>query len=129
MLIPASKLSLTFSRRLSGPSTFTSGTLRRTQPPPCAARTALARVEFRVESLARREEEIERLRAALDVERNARVTAEQSAAVLGTKLEKTEAQVNDLQGRLARAEDDARGATAEASEWRGQMVALRTGMK
>lgn len=94
-----------------------------------AVRTALARAEVQVESLARREEEIERLRAALDVERNARVTAEQSAAVLSAKLEKTEAQVNDLQGRLARAEDDARGAVAEASELRGQMVALRAGMK
>lgn len=94
-----------------------------------AVRTALARAEVQVESLARREEDIEQLRAALDVERNARVTAEQSAAVLNAKLEKTEAQVNDLQGRLARAEDDARGAVAEASELRGQMVALRTGMK
>lgn len=92
-------------------------------------RTALARAEVQLESLARREDEIERLRAALGAERSARVTAKQSATALNAKLEKTEAQVNDLQERLARAENDARGTEAEASELRGQVLELRTRAK
>lgn len=65
-------------------------------------RTALARAEVQLEGLARREDEIQKLRAALDAERSARFTAEQSAAVLNAKLEKTEAHVCELQGVVRR---------------------------
>lgn len=88
-------------------------------------RTALARAEVQLEGLARREDEIQQLRAALDAERSARFTAEQSAAVLNAKLEKTEAQVNDLQGRLTRTEDDARGALSETAKIRKQNSSLQ----
>lgn len=89
------------------------------------ARTELAGAKLQLESLSRREAEIERLRAALDAERIARVAAEQTTAVLNAKLEKTEAQVNDLQTRLTRAEDDARGALAETSRIREQNSSLQ----
>ncbi len=89
------------------------------------ARTELAGAKLQLESLSRCEDDIERLRAALDAERVARVAAEQTAAVLNAKLEKTEAQVNELQTRLTRAEDDARRAMAETSRIREQNSSLQ----
>lgn len=68
------------------------------------ARTEKAKLELRLEGVPRLEAEIERLRGALESERNAKVVAEQQAAVAQAKLEKTEAQATDLAARLAKAE-------------------------
>lgn len=76
------------------------------------ARTEKAKCELRLEGVPRLETEIERLKAAFELERNAKVVSEQAAAVALAKLEKTEAQANDLAARLAKAEarlEEARG--------------------
>lgn len=59
------------------------------------ARTEKAKLELRLEGFPRLEAEIERLKAALDVEHNAKVVAEQLAAVSQARLEKTEVQLNE----------------------------------
>lgn len=56
------------------------------------ARTEKAKLELRLEGFPRLEAEIERLKLALDVEHNAKVVAEQLAAVSQARLEKTEVQ-------------------------------------
>lgn len=71
------------------------------------ARTEQAKLQLRLEGVPRLESEIERLQEALEDERAARVKSEQDAAVAFAKLEKTEAQVQDLQSRLAQAETEA----------------------
>lgn len=76
------------------------------------ARTEKAKLELRLEGVPRLEAEVERLKAALESERNIKVVAEQQAAVALAKLEMTEAQVNDLSTRLNKAEvwfEEARG--------------------
>ena len=76
------------------------------------ARTEKAKCELRLEGVPRLETEIERLKAAFELERNAKVVAEQAAAVAQARLEKTEAQAADLAARLAKAEawlEEARG--------------------
>ena len=76
------------------------------------ARTEKAKCELRLEGVPRLETEIERLKAAFELERNAKVVAEQAAAVALARLEKTEAQAADLAARLAKAEawlEEARG--------------------
>lgn len=60
------------------------------------ARTEKAKLELRLEGVPRLEAEIERLKAALESERNAKVVAEQQAAVSQARLEKTEAQLKEL---------------------------------
>lgn len=77
-------------------------------------RTEQAKLQLKLEGLPKLEAEVEKLRAALDVEREGRAKAEQVAAVETTKRENAEAQVQDLQARLTRAETDARE-TAQAN--------------
>ena len=60
------------------------------------ARTEKAKLELRLEGVPRLEAEIERLKAALESERNAKVVAEQQAAVSQARLEKTEGQLKEL---------------------------------
>lgn len=60
------------------------------------ARTEKAKLELRLEGVPRLEAEIERLKGALESERNAKVVAEQQAAVFQAWLEKTEAQLKEL---------------------------------
>lgn len=60
------------------------------------ARTEKAKLELRLEGVPRLEAEIDRLRAALESERSAKVVAEQQAAVSQARLEKTEAQIKEL---------------------------------
>lgn len=60
------------------------------------ARTEKAKLELRLEGVPRLEAEIERLKAALESERNAKVVAEQQAAVSQARLEKTETQLKEL---------------------------------
>ena len=67
------------------------------------ARTEMARQELRLEALPKLTEQLERLQVALETERAGRVLAEQLAAVSAARLEKTEAQVADLEGRLVQA--------------------------
>jgi len=77
-------------------------------------RTEQAKLQLKLEGLPKLEAEVEKLQAALDAEREGRAKAEQVAAVETTKRENAEAQVQDLQVRLARAETDARE-TAQAN--------------
>jgi chromosome segregation ATPase len=60
------------------------------------ARTEKAKLELRLEGVPRLEAELERLKAALESERNAKVVAEQLAAVSQARLEKTETQLKEL---------------------------------
>lgn len=73
------------------------------------ARTEMARQELRLEALPKLTDQLERLQDALEKERAGRVLAEQSAAVSAARLEKTEAQVADLEGRLEQALAGANG--------------------
>lgn len=93
------------------------------------ARTELAKAQVRLEVVPDLESELERLRAALEAERNARAAAEQAAAVSGAKLEKTEGQVADLEKRLAKAEELARVAGQDAAKLQGQLVGSRATTK
>ena len=63
------------------------------------ARQALAKAELRLEALPKVEAEVDRLRQALEVERQARTVAEQSAAVLAEKLTGIERRVVDAEAR------------------------------
>ena len=60
------------------------------------ARTEKAKLDLRLEGVPRLETEIERLKTVLELERNAKVVAEQQAAVSQARLEKTEAQLKEL---------------------------------
>ena len=63
------------------------------------ARQALAKAELRLEALPKVEAEVDRLRQALEIERQARTVAEQSAAVLAEKLAGIERRVVDAEAR------------------------------
>lgn len=89
-----------------------------------AARIKSAKAELRLSGMPRLEADLERLRASLDVEHAARVDAEQSAAVAAAKLEKTAAEASDLDGRLIRAEADARDASEDRGKLRQRMEFL-----
>jgi hypothetical protein len=93
------------------------------------ARTELAKAQVRLEGLPSLESDLERLRAALGAEREARAGADQAAAVSGAKLEKTEGQVADLEKRLAKAEELARVAGQDAAKLQGQLVGSRSTTK
>lgn len=93
-----------------------------------AARTEKAKLELRLEGVPRLESEIERLRTGFEAERAGRVSAEQAAAVASATLGKTEAQVEDLQGRLTRAEAEARDASRESGEMRHRAQALQASL-
>lgn len=71
------------------------------------ARTEQAKLQLRLEGVPHMESEIKRLQVTLEAERATRVKAEQDAAVAIARLEKTDAQAQDLQTRLARAEAEA----------------------
>lgn len=60
------------------------------------ARTEKAKLELRLEGMPRLEDEIERLKTALESEREAKVIAEKHAAVSLARLEKTEAQLEEM---------------------------------
>lgn len=90
-----------------------------------SARTEIAKLQLRMEGVPRLEAEIVKLRENLDAERQARVTAEQFAAVAAAKLEQSQASVEDLKSRLARTETDLREANQEASKLRGQVSSLQ----
>lgn len=66
------------------------------------ARTEKAKLELRLEGVPRLESEIERLTATLEMERNAKVIAEQEAAVSQARLDKTEAQLKDANSAAPR---------------------------
>lgn len=71
-----------------------------------SALTELARLRLQLEAVPELEGQIHRLHQALEAQHNARAASEQSAAIAAAKLEVTEAQVADLQSRLAKAEQD-----------------------
>lgn len=90
-----------------------------------ATRTELAKGELCLEGLPKLETEVAQLKSALEAERRHRAQAEQSAAVAMARLDKTEAQVEDLQARLNRAESEARTATADSGKLREQASSLQ----
>lgn len=90
-----------------------------------STRTELAKSELRLEGLPKLETEVAQLKSALEAERRNRAQAEQSAAVAVARLDKTEAQVEDLQARLNRAESEARTATADSGKLREQASSLQ----
>ena len=89
-------------------------------------RTEQAKLQLKLQGVPRIEAAGEKLRTALDAERNARTKAEQLAAVESVKRESLEAQVKDLQTRLARAETDARDAVRENTTLREQAQTLQS---
>lgn len=127
--------------------------IEREQQAAESARVELATARLKIEAQAERQTEqateIERLRAALEVSQQARIAAEQQAAVLGAKLEAAKAQIDQqshsmvetkqmaareidrLAERLTEAEterDDARNSAADAREqaarFAGQIEAI-----
>lgn len=67
-----------------------------------AARTEKAKTELRLEALPRLEADLERVRAELDQERQARVKAERELAACGAKNEGALARITDLQAAADR---------------------------
>lgn len=65
------------------------------------ARTALAKAELRLESVGPLEDELRRTRAERDAQREGRMEAERTAAVLNSQQEQHEERVQDLRGSLA----------------------------
>ena len=90
-----------------------------------ASRTEIAKLQLRLEGVPRLEAELAKVETALEAERAARVAADQTAAVSAARLEQTQASVDDLKMRLARAETDTREANHEASTLRGQVSSLQ----
>ena len=76
------------------------------------ARTELAKAQLRLEAMPRLEADLGAVREALDIERTARVVAEQAAAVLAAKLDASERRTTEAIERTAQA--DARVAAARA---------------
>lgn len=74
------------------------------------ARTELAKLQVRLEALPLLEAEMERLRETVEAERVTRIKAEKAVAIASAKLDKTEAQVNDLKAWLTQAENEVREA-------------------
>lgn len=66
------------------------------------ARTEKAKLELRLEGVPRLESEIERLKAALESERDAKVAAEQKSAVAQARLQSLEAQLNEVNSTAPR---------------------------
>ena len=101
--------------------------IEREQQAAEAARVDLAKAQLKAEAQTDRVQsqaiDIDRLRAGLDVEAKARVSAEQQAAVLAAKLEAMTAA--ELRGRLAQVGDkapDAKAATTPVSKGKGVKV-------
>ncbi len=90
-----------------------------------SARTELAKLQLRLEGVPPLEAELSRMHAALEAERAARVTADQAAAVAAARLEQSNALVDDLRVRLARAESDVREMHQEAAKLRNQVSSLQ----
>ncbi|MDP2030561.1 MAG: DNA-binding protein [Thiobacillus sp.] len=89
------------------------------------ARTEQAKLQLRLESLPQRESDIKGLKETLETERAARVKSDQDAAVAMAKLEKTEAQVEDLNIRLARADAEATQAGDTVNALWGQLLGAK----
>lgn len=92
------------------------------------ARIELAKAQLRLGAVPKLEAEGERLRAELDREHCARVTAEQVAAVAAAKLEAAEAKAADLQTRLAQIEAQSGQVTQERQTLRVQVQAQQTAL-
>jgi chromosome segregation ATPase len=87
-----------------------------------SARTEQAKLQFRLDDIPHFKSDIEHLQEELEAERVARVKSEQDAAVAIARLEKTEAQVQDLQIRLARAEAEVTQSKDAATALWGQLL-------
>ncbi len=92
------------------------------------ARTDLAKAELRLEALPRIEAEADRLRAELDVERVAKVAAEQAAAVALAKLEAMIERAEKADAAADKAEKRAAQAAQELSNARVQVQAQQTAL-
>lgn len=90
-----------------------------------SARTELAKLQLRLEGVPPLEAQLSRTCEALEAERAARVAADQAAAVAGARLEQSNALVDDLRVRLARAESDVREGNQEAVKLRSQVSSLQ----
>jgi chromosome segregation ATPase len=66
------------------------------------ARTEKAKLELRLEGVPRLDSEIERLKAALESERDAKVAAEQKSAVAQARLQSIEARLNEANSAAPR---------------------------
>ena len=90
-----------------------------------SARIELAKLQLRLEGVPPLEAELSRLHAVLEAERAARVAADQAAAVAAARLEQSNALVDDLRVRLARAESDVREMHQEAAKLRNQVHSMQ----
>ena len=87
-----------------------------------ATAAALARAEVRLEAVPGLQTEIDRLRAALEADQQARQVAEQSAAVLAAKLEAAERRATEAEARTAKADAATAQATAKADATASELV-------
>lgn len=92
-----------------------------------SARVELAKFQLKAEGMAEtiksQVAEIERLRAALDVEAKARVAAEQQAAVLAARLEAMADRASKAEARSEMVEKQAQQATQDLNSAKGQLQA------
>jgi len=86
------------------------------------ARTEVAKAQLRLEAMQRLEADLVAVRSVLETERQARVTAEQAAAVLTAKLEAVERRATEAEARFVKAEVVTAKATEEAAELRGKLA-------
>ena len=94
--------------------------IKRERDEAANGRQALARAELRLEQLPLLQAEAERLRAALESERTARVAGEQSAAVLAAQLEALRTQVADHRAARDRIEAERDQARQQAHQAQGE---------
>lgn len=93
------------------------------------ARTELAKAQLRLEAMPRLEADLVAVRASLDTERAARVTAEQAAAVLTAKLEAAERRATESDARTTKAEAVTTQAIAKAEAVARDLVAANAAVQ
>jgi chromosome segregation ATPase len=89
------------------------------------ARTALAKAEMRLESVRPLEDELRQTRTERDAQREARIEAERTVAVLNSQQEQHEGRVQDLRGSLVGMRDACARLEAKNGELAEALVAER----
>jgi chromosome segregation ATPase len=93
------------------------------------ARTELAKALLRLEAMPRLEGDLATVRVELDTERQARVAAEQSAAVLAAQKEDLSSRLADARARVERAEESVSVQQARAEKLAAELADSRVAVQ
>ncbi|MFP3709740.1 DNA-binding protein [Paraburkholderia sp. SIMBA_009] len=93
------------------------------------ARTELAKALLRLEAMPRLEGDLATVRGELDTERQARVAAEQSAAVLAAQKEDLSSRLADARARVERAEESVSAQQARAEKLAAELADSRVAVQ